>query len=167
MKFHLLDKITGFDSKTHIRAVKGLTLAEEYLADHFPGNPVMPGVLMLEAMVQSGAWLLKATQNFAYSICAVREVSNVRYAKFLMPGDQLLLDVNLLGVTGQEASFSGQGRIGEKAVVSARWVARFFNLAEGDARMSRNDKIIVEDAKERFRIMGGEALWKQTVASAS
>ncbi len=163
----MLDRIVRFDSKNRICAVKGLSLSEEYLADHFPGNPVMPGVLMLEAMMQAGAWLLRATKDFSFSLYALKEASNVKYAQFLMPSDQLFIEVDLLGSQGDEASFSGHGKIESKTVVAARWVSRFYNLAAEDSRLARNDRLIVESEKEKFRILGGEKCWKQMVANVS
>jgi 3-hydroxyacyl-[acyl-carrier-protein] dehydratase len=167
MKFALVDRIERFDTKSRISAVRGLSLSEEYLADHFPGNPVMPGVLMLEAMVQTGSWLLRAVKEFSFSVYTLKEASNVKYAQFLMPGNQLHLDVDLQGIDGEEAQFSGRGKIDQKPVVSARWVTRFYNLAQDDPRMARNDKIIIEEAKEKFRVLGGVECWKQMAINAS
>ena len=59
MQFTLIDRILGLESGRRIVAIKNLTLAEEYLAEHFPGFPVMPGVLMLEAIAQASAWLIR------------------------------------------------------------------------------------------------------------
>ena len=167
MQFTLLDRIVRFESRGRIVAVKGLSLAEEYLADHFPGNPVMPGVLMLEAMVQAGNYLLRAAKDFSFSLCSVKEASNVKYARFLMPADQLILEVDLLECREAEANFSGRGTIGSDTSVSARWTTRFYNLATQDARMARNDRIIVESEREKFRILGGEKCWNQMVANVS
>ena len=56
-----------------LRAVKNLTLGEEYLADHFPNFPVMPGVLMLQTLVEAGAWLLRLTDDYRHSVIVLRE----------------------------------------------------------------------------------------------
>ena len=64
MRFVLIDRIQEIVPGQSLTAVKNLSLAEEYLADHFPGFPVMPGVLMLEAMTQSAAWLVRSTEDF-------------------------------------------------------------------------------------------------------
>ncbi len=167
MKFYLIDRILRFDSRKRVCAVKGLSLAEEYLADHFPGNPVMPGVFMLEAMLQAGAMLLGVHQDFSFSMYSLKEVSNIRYAKFLMPGKQLVLEVELTGIQGNEAHFSGSGKIEDRTAVVARWVVKFFNLAEEDSRLARNDRLIVEWTKERFRMLGGEECWRQMLANVS
>ena len=63
MRFHLIDRILELDPGKRIRMVKNLTLGEEYLADHFPTFPVMPGVLMLQTLVEGSAWLLRATED--------------------------------------------------------------------------------------------------------
>ncbi len=167
MKFTLVDRIVRFPSRSKICAIKGLSLSEEYLADHFPGNPVMPGVLMLEAMIQTGAWLLRASKDFSFSVYVPQEVSNVKYAKFLIPGDQLAIEVELLGAEGAIARFAGLGKMQDKTVVSARWTVRFYNLASEDARLAHNDRVIVETAKQEFKILGGEECWKQMAVNVS
>ena len=78
MRFHLVDRILEVQPGQSLRAVKNLTLGEEYLADHFPTFPVMPGVLMLQALVEAGAWLLRATDDFGHSIIVLREARSVK-----------------------------------------------------------------------------------------
>ena len=63
MRFNLVDQIVDVQPGQTIRVVKNLTLGEEYLADHFPTFPVMPGVLMLQMLVEAGAWLIR--KNFS------------------------------------------------------------------------------------------------------
>jgi len=79
MRFTLLDRITSLEPGAKITAVKNLTMAEEYLGDHFPQFPVMPGVLMLEAMLEAGAWLVRAGEDFAHSMVMLRKANNVKY----------------------------------------------------------------------------------------
>ena len=77
MRFMLIDRIVELQSGTKITAVKNLTMAEEYLADHFPHFPVMPGVLMLEAMTQAGAWLVRHSEDFAHTMVVLKQINNV------------------------------------------------------------------------------------------
>src|SRR5258705_9127702 len=86
MKFILIDRITELVPGERVAAVKALSLAEEYLADHFPRFPVMPGVLMIEALVQASAWLVRATQDFACSMVLLSEAKNVTHKSFVSPG---------------------------------------------------------------------------------
>ena len=86
MQFHLIDKIVDCQPGKHLTAMKNLTLGEEYLGDHFPGFPVMPGVLMLQTVVEAASWLLRITEDYRFSIIALREVKNVKYGSFMEPG---------------------------------------------------------------------------------
>ena len=58
MRFILIDKIVSLEAGRSLKAVKSVSLAEEYLADHFPAFPVLPGVLMLQGLVESASWLV-------------------------------------------------------------------------------------------------------------
>ena len=71
MRFTLVDRILELQAGQEITAVKNLSLAEEYLADHFPLFPVLPGVLMLEAMTQAGAWLGPGWYDTTKILCTV------------------------------------------------------------------------------------------------
>ncbi|MFZ4644189.1 MAG: hypothetical protein ACOYNP_00400 [Gemmataceae bacterium] len=73
MQFHLIDKIVDCQPGKHLTAMKNLTLGEEYLGDHFPGFPVMPGVLMLQTVVEAASWLLRITEDYRFSIIALRK----------------------------------------------------------------------------------------------
>src|SRR6476661_6736480 len=92
MKFNLLDKIEEI-SDTRVVAVKHVSLAEEYLADHFPTFPVLPGVMMLEALTQAAAWLMHRRTNFAKSFAVLKEARNVKYGRFVAPGEALRVEV--------------------------------------------------------------------------
>src|SRR5919202_5300118 len=96
MRFNLIDRIVAVEPGKSLRAVKNLTLGEEYLADHFPTFPVMPGVLMLQTLTEAGAWLLRVSDDFRYSVTVLREARNVKYGTFVAPGARLDLEVELL-----------------------------------------------------------------------
>ena len=68
MQFILIDKILELNKGSDITAIKTLSIAEEYLKDHFPRFPVMPGVLMLEGLFQASAWLVRESEDFAHSM---------------------------------------------------------------------------------------------------
>src|SRR3954471_5783376 len=96
MRFVLIDRITELHPGQNVVAVKNLSLSEEYLADHFPGFPVMPGVLMLEALAQAGAWLIRATEDFAHSVVLLKGAKTIKFGSFVEPGRQLQLRVELV-----------------------------------------------------------------------
>src|ERR1041385_1539453 len=109
MRFLLIDRISELTPKSSIAAIKNLSLAEEYLADHFPGFPVMPGVLMVEAMVQAGAWLMRFSEDFAYSTILLKRAKMVKFSNFLVPGKTLRLTAEIQEWTGSECTFKGTG----------------------------------------------------------
>src|SRR3954452_4076590 len=93
MRFVLLDRIVELQAGQSLDAGKNLSLGEEYLADHFPGFPVMPGVLMLEALTQAGAWLIRDMDDFAHSVVLLKQARTIKYGSFVEPGRQLQLRV--------------------------------------------------------------------------
>jgi 3-hydroxyacyl-[acyl-carrier-protein] dehydratase len=91
MKFQLIDRVLSCEAD-RIVAVKHVTAAEEYLADHFPGFPVLPGVMMLEALVQAAReWLARSGR----SRYVLGEVKTLRYGNFVRPGEGLRVEVAL------------------------------------------------------------------------
>ena len=118
MRFSLIDRITELTPDKSITAEKFLTGDEEYLADHFPNFPCMPGVLMLEAMYQAGAWLLRQSDNFARPIVLMKEVRNVKYGNFVGPGQTLIVDLHVQKVDGSVTKLKGQGTVDGKQAVS-------------------------------------------------
>src|SRR5438105_6742124 len=93
MRFNLIDRIVEVQPGKSLRAIKNLTLGEEYLADHFPTFPVMPGVLMLQTLVEGAAWLLRATEDFQHSVIVLRDARNVKYGNFMQPGNSMIVTV--------------------------------------------------------------------------
>src|SRR5579864_148384 len=105
MRFNLVDRIVAVEPGRSLRAVKNLTLGEEYLADHFPSFPVMPGVLMLQTLVEASAWLLRLSTDFRYSVIVLREARNVKYGTFMEPGRQMQITTDLVEQNGSLATF--------------------------------------------------------------
>jgi 3-hydroxyacyl-[acyl-carrier-protein] dehydratase len=158
MRFLLVDKIVSLERGKRIVTIKALSLAEEYLADHFPAFPVLPGVLMIEAMVQSAAWLVRVEQDFSKSIIELSAARNVRPASFVKPGDVLRCELDAQEITAGSAKFKGAGFVGDEPVLSGRLELKCFNLAEMDPRLAGADKAILAQLREQFKLLGGPAL---------
>jgi 3-hydroxyacyl-[acyl-carrier-protein] dehydratase len=158
MKFYLVDRIQSLQVGKSIVTIKALSLAEEYLADHFPAFPVLPGVLMLEAMVQSAAWLVRATQEFAKSIIVLNAARNLRYASFVAPGKILRCQLEAVEIGSDSAKFKGLCTVEDRQAVSGRLELACFNLAERDPKLADADAAIIEQLKRQFRLIGGEEL---------
>src|SRR5205809_3871315 len=119
MRYQLVDRLIDLEPGRQIRMVKALTLGEEYLADHFPSFPVMPGVLMLETLVEAGAWLLRLSDDFRHSVIVLREVRNVKYGTFMEPGRQMAIRVELVEQSDAAATFKGRGEVDGQSTVAA------------------------------------------------
>src|SRR5205807_4881928 len=104
MRFVLIDRILDLQPGRSLVAVKNLSLSEEYLADHFPGFPVMPGVLMVEALVQTGAWFMRQHEDFAYSMVLLKAARAVKFVNFVSPGRTLRVTAELHEWNGAECT---------------------------------------------------------------
>ncbi len=154
MRFNLVDKITKLEAGRTLEAVKNLTLGEEYLADHFPTFPVFPGVLMLQALVEAGAWLLRLSEDFRYSTIVLREVKNVKYGHFMEPGRQMRVTVEMTGRNDRLASFKGKGEIEGQSAVSARLTLESYNLRDQDPSLEPTDQKLIAHFRELYRLLG-------------
>ena len=148
MRFNLIDRIVEVRPGQSLRALKNLTLGEEYLADHFPTFPVMPGVLMLETLVEAGAWLLRLTDDFASSVIVLREAKGVKYGAFMEPGKQMAVSIELVERGNGLASFKGKGESEGQSTVSARLTLAHYNLRDRDAAMQATDERLIRHYRE-------------------
>jgi 3-hydroxyacyl-[acyl-carrier-protein] dehydratase len=137
MRFCLLDRIVELEPGVRVTAVKRLRPDEDYLRDHFPRFAVMPGVLMLEAMYQAGAWLIRQTEGFAHSMVVLKEARNIKYADFVTPGKELRVTAEILKQDDSLTTLKTQGTIDGNIAVNGRLVLERFNLA--DRHPSRRD----------------------------
>jgi len=153
MKFVLIDKIVSIEANNQITAVKNLSLAEEYLADHFPIFPVLPGVLLLEGLIESGSWLVRKNQDFANSMVLLKEAKNVRYKSFAAPGMQIRYSVTAKKIEQDVSSFTGEGTVDGESIVQAKFTLRHFNLAEKNPKMASVDSKVIESMKQRFELL--------------
>jgi len=155
MRFNLVDQITEVEAQ-RIRAVKNLTLGEEYLADHFPTFPVMPGVLMLQTLTEAGAWLLRVSDDFKYSMVLLREAKNVKFGHFVEPGRQLLVTVEATERSGNLATLKGKGEIEGNQAVSARLVLECYNLRDRDPSLETTDAKLTAHWRDLYCLLAGQ-----------
>jgi len=153
MQFSLIDRIDVLEPGSRIEAVKNLSMAEEYLADHFPGFPVMPGVLMLEAMTQAGAWLVRATEDFAHSMVVLKELRNVKYGQFVQPGQTLEVSAEIVDHSDKETKLKAQGQVNGQSTVRGQIVLRRYNLAETSPHQATIDTSLIEELRSQFALL--------------
>lgn len=163
MRFFLVDRITQLHVGESISAVKNLTLAEEYLADHFPGFPVMPGVLMLESLVQTSAWLMRVTEDFQYSTILLKQAKALKFNNFMKPGMILKISAKVLKRSEREYTFKAEGipvyeTSATEAVpsaVSARIILEQQNLRDQNPELAKSDQTQIAEFQNLW-----QQIWK-------
>jgi 3-hydroxyacyl-[acyl-carrier-protein] dehydratase len=157
MRFTLLDRIDAHQPGQFLRGCKFLALGEEYLADHFPRFPVMPGVLMLQALTEAAAWLWRATTGFQHPVIVLREAKNVKYGTFMQPGRRMDVSVELVKQDGPWATFKGKGADDDgQQTVSGQLVLHGYGLADKGPAGVIADAKLLEHWKARWAVLTGE-----------
>lgn len=120
--FLLVNRVLEIEEGKRILALKNVTMNEPFFPGHFPNHPVMPGVLIVEAMAQAAALLsfktmgVKPDEN---SVVLFAGIDNVRFKRQVVPGDQLLFDVEILQGKRNIYKYKGVARIGEQIAAEA------------------------------------------------
>jgi 3-hydroxyacyl-[acyl-carrier-protein] dehydratase len=149
VKFVLIDRISELESGRRIVAHKALSLAEEYLGDHFPAFPVLPGVLMLEAMVQASAWVVRQALDFAPALVLLKEARNVTYKSFLAPGQVLTIESDCKELAADQSVFAARGTVDGREIVKGKLTLRHLNLADNNPSLADVD----EEIRRRMRAL--------------
>ena len=153
MKFILIDKIVKIVPGKEIQTVKNVSLSEEYLGDHFPVFPVLPGVFLLQGLIESACWLVRDSENFAHSMVLLAQAKNVKYKSFAAPGAVIQYTVTAKDIEENISSFSGTGTCNGEPIVEARFSLRHFNLAEKDSKLAVEDAYVINKLKERYKLL--------------
>lgn len=126
--FVMVDRVIAFDGDDGLTAVKNVTINEPFFTGHFPGRPVMPGVLQLEAMAQAAGILFFRRASTANKIAFFMSADKVKFRRPVEPGDQLEIKVKLVRTRGERIGVAeGQCLVGGKPVSSAELM---FTLAD-------------------------------------
>ena len=122
--FLLVDRVVEFESGVRIIALKNVTMNEPFFQGHFPGHPIMPGVLILEAMAQAGGLLLMDTvEDPAEKLVYFMSADKVKWRKPVVPGDQLVFEVHLVQARPNICKMRGVGRVDGEVVAEATLMA--------------------------------------------
>ncbi|MCL4140498.1 UNVERIFIED_CONTAM: hypothetical protein GTU68_038737 [Idotea baltica] len=151
MRFSQLDRITSLEKGKTIAAVKCLALSEDYLRDHFPRFPVMPGVLMLEAMFQASSWLVRASNDFAHSSVVLRETKSLKFQGFVAPGDCLSVVADIKSVKDSVYNLKVSGSVNGSVATSGRLVVDTYNLADREDVDPAYDRYMNHEKRLMFR----------------
>lgn len=118
--FLLIDRIIEFERASRVVALKNVTINEPYFQGHFPGAPIMPGVLVIEAMAQAGAMLmLSEMPDRAKKLAVFTGIDNAKFRSQVVPGDQLRIEVDVLSFRTRAGRMAGKAFIGDKLACEA------------------------------------------------
>ena len=136
--FLLIDRVVDLTRKQRIVALKNLTVNEPFFAGHFPGFPIMPGVLIVEAIAQAGgALLLTEIADREHKLVFFTGIERAKFRRPVVPGDQLRIEVEVLAWRMTAVRMEGKAYVGDKlaaeAIVTCRLVDRSRTSAAGDS----------------------------------
>ena len=124
--FLLVDRVTEIDPGKKIVGLKNVTINEPFFPGHFPGHPVMPGVLIIEAMAQTAAILVySSSADNKDKITYFVGIDNTKFRKPVVPGDQLRFEIELTGCRRGIYTFSGKAYVEGKLVTESELRATF------------------------------------------
>jgi len=125
--FLLVDRIVELETGKRIVGAKNVTVNEPFFPGHFPGHPVMPGVLIIEAMAQVAAILayVSSDESVRSKVTYFVGIDNARFRKPVVPGDQLRLELEAVGCKRGIWTFSGRVQVADKLVAEAELKATF------------------------------------------
>jgi UDP-N-acetylglucosamine acyltransferase len=127
--FVLVDRILEHDERGRLVASKNVSGTEDFFAGHFPGQPVMPGVLLMESLAQAaGIWLLKTAPDPREVEIRVVGIDEAKFRRPVVPGDHLRLEVQLVHRRGDLCRFRGEVRVGDARAAEARLLLQVASL---------------------------------------
>jgi 3-hydroxyacyl-[acyl-carrier-protein] dehydratase len=137
VRFLLIDSILELDPGARAVGIKNVTMTEDFLADHFPDRPIMPGVLILESLVQLADWIIRDASDFD-KIGVATGFDRIKFRRVARPGDQLRLEVDLSASDGGTHEFRGKAYSGDEIAASAHLTIAEAPLADYlDADLAR------------------------------
>jgi 3-hydroxyacyl-[acyl-carrier-protein] dehydratase len=131
--FLLVDRVVEFEPLKRMVALKSVTMNEPFFAGHFPGHPVMPGVLILEALAQTAALLaMKSVPgDWSKKVTYLMGVDGARFRKPVVPGDRLELHVEVIKAKGAVWKEKGVAKVDGEVVAEAEFLAMMADRQEG------------------------------------
>ena len=123
--FLLVDRVVEYEEGVRIVGLKNVTINEPFFVGHFPGHPIMPGVLIIEAMAQVGGLLvMDMIDNPEDKIVYFMSLDNVKWRRPVTPGDQIRFEVEIVQIRGHTAKMRGVGLVDGQVVAEANMMAR-------------------------------------------
>lgn len=133
--FLLIDRIVEFEEKKRIVGIKNVTINEPFFQGHFPGVPIMPGVLIIEAMAQTGGvLLLHSVPDRDQKLIYFMGIQNAKFRKPVVPGDTLKLEMEVLNLRSWTCKLKGVARVGDDVVAEAELMSAMIDKEDKKSR---------------------------------
>ena len=138
--FLLVDAIEEMEPKKRIVGIKNVTINEYFFQGHFPGKPVMPGVLIIESMAQiGGLLLLQEVEDRDHKVMYMAAIDNARFRRPVVPGDQLRVEVNVITFRGPFCKVQGHARVNGELAAEATLMCAMVDVGpDGTPAVSTN-----------------------------
>ena len=162
MRFMLVDRVLELEPGQKITTLKNALAGRRVSGGPFSALSGDAGVLMLEAMTHAGAWLVRASEDFAHSMVLLKEARNVKYAKFVAPGQVLTVTAELIKQDERETHLKAQGSVSGEPAVMGRLVLERFNLADERPEMSEVDAHLKRQMRQMLTLLYQPALHSAT-----
>ena len=121
--FLLVDRILEIEEKRRIVGLKNVTINEPFFQGHFPGHPIMPGVLIIEAMAQVGGMLLMGSGDHQDKVVYFMSLDKVKFRRPVRPGDQIRFELEIVQMRGPVCKMTGVARVDGEVVAEAEMAA--------------------------------------------
>ena len=148
--FLLVDAIEEMEPKKRIVGIKNVTINEYFFQGHFPGKPVMPGVLIVESMAQiGGLLLLQEVEDRDHKVMYMAAIDNARFRRPVVPGDQLRVEVNVITFRGPFCKVQGHARVNGELAAEATLMCAMVDVGpDGTPAVSTNARVPVKKLDE-------------------
>ncbi|QDV61209.1 3-hydroxyacyl-ACP dehydratase FabZ family protein [Crateriforma conspicua] len=153
MKYRQIDKIIALQPGSRLVGERTLLADEEYLSDHFPNLPVMPGVMMLEALHQAAIWLVRSTLDFQCPMVFLREARSVKFGDFLSPGETLRVTAEIKSRDGD--SFRIKAVAAKEGRVTVSAILHMDVRSSGDPARLNTDEELAQRCRNQFQTLFG------------
>jgi 3-hydroxyacyl-[acyl-carrier-protein] dehydratase len=133
MRFFMLDRIIEWEPGERAKGIKNVSLSEDFFDDHFPRHPIMPGVLIIEALAQLSGLLLEATveRDYKKKVKALLTIlEKVKFRNISKPGDTLILNSEIVSVHEDSGRVKTAAKVAEKVIAETRMVFVWVSLED-------------------------------------
>ena len=131
----LVDRILDFEPRQWIRGLKNLSMSDQIFQGHFPNRPVFPGVLIVEAMAQTGGCLMmQEFEDRQRKVIYFMGIDAVKFRKPVLPGDQMIMEVKVVSLRGKICKMRGEAFVDGAKVAEAEFMSMLMELGEGEGK---------------------------------